>query len=196
MIFNEVELGQDGADYVISCLKQGTGLCTKILKVVAADRNAFAPMPDGVSPTSAKQFKVGGVMSRHDTLAWLGRHVETLHQEMPDGALILQDIWAKPDDPLTIRPGVGVFYNNSNVYYFLDADNVTSNKISQAAHCLQSYLLVAVFSNARVLPEDLSPTHCVAETVIDKIARNAREIYIGAYDQEGLVVWRGHVSNN
>jgi len=39
----------------------------------------------------------------------------------------------------------------------------------------------------KMLPSD----HIVSEDVIDEIALHTLEIFVGAYDQEGLVVWHG-----
>jgi hypothetical protein len=186
----EVNLGQEGKEYVDSCLRQGTGLCSKLLKVLDRTGDAFAPLPVALSPERARQFETGGMISRREAYLWFGHHIETLSRHNPRGSLVFQDIWAKPRDVAVADGDVNLFVDATNVYYLLGADEMTTPKLWQATRQITSFLMVAAFCDFHFCLEDLPPTHVAAETLIAEIANNTLEIFVSAYDQEGLVVWR------
>jgi hypothetical protein len=190
MNLNEVKLGREGKEYVSDCLRQGTGLCSKLLTVLDGSGHAFAPLPVIMSPERTKQFEAGGVMSRREAYLWFGHHVETLSLRGRDSSLVFQDVWAKPKNFPAAHGDVNMFFDATNVYYLLGADEMTTPNILRVAREITSYLMVAAFCDLRFGIEELPSTHIAPETLMDEIAAKTREIFVSAYDQEGLVVWR------
>jgi hypothetical protein len=186
----EINLGPEGREYVATCLRQGTGLCSKLLKVLDRAGHAFAPLPVTLSPERTKQFETGGMMSRRAAYLWFGHHIETLSQHTPDSSLVFQDVWAKPKN-FAVTPGdVNLFFDATNAYYLLGAHEMTTSNVLQVTRQITSFLMVAAFCDFPFCLEDLPPTHVAAEALIDEIENNTQEIFVSAYDQEGLVVWR------
>jgi hypothetical protein len=87
-----ISLGVDGFDYVKACLRQGTGLCDKILRCTLTDGETFAPVPEGTSLARAKSFSAGGLISRRTSLAWFAIYIKNLRKIEENGTLIFQDI--------------------------------------------------------------------------------------------------------
>jgi hypothetical protein len=187
MNLTEIDLGEEGKEYVSSCLRQGTGLCLKILRGLDRGGDVFAPLPAATPLKRARQFEVGGLMSRSETGAWFERHVEQLSGRTGNGTLVFQDVWATPRD--FPAPCDGMFVDSSNVYYALGPHEITAATISSTMRRITSFLFVSVFCDFSFRTEDMPPRPIVGETITDEIANNALEVFISAYDQEGLVVW-------
>lgn len=190
MALRETDLGDEGREYVVSSLRGETGLCSKILVESQRAGEVFAPLPVGTSRERAVQFNAGGLMSRHETFAWFARHLQQLSGDMPTGSLVFEDVWAKPQDAARSRDGL--FFDQSNVYYVIDLDLDKSDAaaIEFAVRQIKSFLFVAVFSSFNFRAADVPPTRVVTAALIDQIAKGAQEVFLSAYDQEGLVVWR------
>jgi len=186
----EVPLGPSGLRYVESCLKHGSGLCSKLLEVVASGGTVFTPVPDGTSLTRAEAFEVGGLMFRQDMKTWLVKHLDGLRSQAPEGCVIFQDVWAKSSDPVIKVSESESFFYDSGVYYFVDAAHLDARRVEKAVNDVTSYLLVGVFTGSPVVSSGLPANRDVDEASIDDLAQNTIEIFVSAYDQEGIVVWR------
>jgi hypothetical protein len=187
---SEVDLGQEGIEYIRSCLSQGSGLCSRLLELDFAAGETFAPAPDDIGSTRVKQFNVGGLISRKETVDWLTRHLKQLFQKDAVGTFVLQDVWAKPEDVAGNAAGTQAVVHDENVYYVLGPSDVAAERISAAIQQLRSYLMVAVFARLQLPLHQLMPGGQVSNGFIRDLAKGTREVFVGAYDQEGLVVWR------
>jgi hypothetical protein len=129
-------------------------------------------------------------MSRRDAIAWFVEHIKTSWP--PDGkwTLVLQDIWAKSSDPAAQRSPHKKFFENSNVYYFFESENLNSYVMQNAISSMASYLFIAFLSRFPLRYSDLPPDHVIGERLIEQLATEVQEVFVGAYDQEGMVVWR------
>jgi len=195
----EISLGDEGLDYVASCLRGETGLSSKIPRELERGGYVFTPLPAETSRERALQFEVGGLTSMRETYAWFARHLEQLSSRSGNGSLVFQDVWLKQRDVLDYphnfaEAGNTLFFDQSSVYYVLDLDKIDAVTISLAVGRITSFQFVAVFSNFNFRAADIPPTRVVAETLIDEIAHGAQEVFVSAYDQEGLVVWRRQVA--
>ena len=54
---------------------------------------------------------------------------------------------------------------------------------------ISSFLLIGILVNIKNISTNLSDSLFVSDNFIDDLAKNTREIYVTAYDQEGIVVW-------
>ena len=63
------------------------------------------------------------------------------------------------------------------------------NLIQRTVNAVASYLFIAFFSRYSMSSQTLPTDRIVSEVVIDEIALHTLEVFVGAYDQEGLVVW-------
>jgi hypothetical protein len=183
-------LADDGVSYVESRLRQGTGLCARILQLALAKGTAFAPLPHNTTINRASSFDIGGLLSRRDAFDWLTCHVRSLWDVNSIGTFVIQDIWAKPNDVAASDLGLHRFFDDENVYYLVEESDADPQFIKNSVRATTSYQFMAFFSRVRIEYAGLSPNRRVAEEVIDSIARATEEVFVGAYDQEGFVVWR------
>lgn len=195
MNLKEIELGGEGLDYIASSLRGETGLCSKVLNALQRAGDVFAPLPDGTPPERALQFDAGGLTTRRETYAWFTRHLEQLRDGTPAGSLVFEDAWLKQRDVLEHPHNFAtaentLFFDRSNVYYVVDIEKINLATISLAVSQITSFKFVAVFSNFGFREADIPATRVVAETLISEIASGAQEVFVSAYDLEGLVVWR------
>jgi hypothetical protein len=185
-----VVLGKDGISYVETCLRQGTGLCERVLRLPLVNGEAFAPLPKYTSIERAKSFEIGGLLSRRDSTLWLAKHIKSLYQNDSPGTWIVQDIWAKPSDPAVLRSYLNIFLQAENVYYFIGKSDTSFNHVQSIFRSTSSFLFVAFFSRTSIDLSEIGADRRVSESLICKIAKTVEEIFVGAYDQEGLIVWR------
>jgi hypothetical protein len=187
----EVAVGQEGVEYLRSILKQGMGMCLHLLKLPLANGETFSPIPASASTERAIKFNSGGVTTMRDTRRWLGIHLRSLSDKFPGGTIILQDIWAKPNDPAVLTARSGSLLTREQVYYYLKASDCDEQLIRTLTEDVTSFLLVGIFTR---WPGPRSPLlasgEIIDDSVIEDAAKETEEIFVGAYDQEGAVVWR------
>jgi hypothetical protein len=189
MNLKEINLGEEGLELLASSLRGELGLCSKLARELEQGGDVFAPLPEGTSLGRALQCKWGGLTSWHETSMWFERELEQLRGRTDNGSLVFQDVWFTPQDP--VRGGYdGVLFDQSSVYFILGAHDINAAAISETIRRMNSFKFVAVFSNFTFRAAEVPPTRVVAETLIDEIAHGAQEVFLSAYDQEGLVVWR------
>jgi hypothetical protein len=186
----EIPLGSEGAEYLRSCLSQGEGLCASVLKLVADKGTTIALVPAGTSEARTKEMRTGGLMSRGDMKTWLASHVFRKLSSNPQTSFIVQDIWAKPSDKYVLSRKEQKFFSApTGVYYVFNGADVPAS-IAESVDVVESYLFVAVLTQWTPDIDKLAPDQMVDNAVIENIAANAREIFVSAYDQEGLIIWR------
>jgi hypothetical protein len=191
MNLKEVNLGDEGLEYVASCLRGWPGLCSGIARQLERGGDVFALLPAGTPRERALQFETGGLLSWRETCVWFEREIEHLSGRAANGSLVFQDLLARPHDPV-LGEYDGVFFDQSSaVYHVLGPHDINAEAVSRAMLRLRRFLLVAVFCNFSFSAADVPTTRMLDETIIDGMAANAQQLFVSAYDQEGLVVWRG-----
>ena len=184
------DLAGSGLSYVESRLRQGTGLCASILQLSLANGAAFAPLPHNTTIDRANLFDVGGLLSRRDAFDWLACHVRSLWRADSIGTLVIQDIWAKAGDIATSELELHRFFGDDNVYYFVERSEADSDFTENSIRAITSYQFMAFFSRIAIEYGKLPSNRRVSKDFIENIAHATEEVFVGAYDQEGLVVWR------
>jgi hypothetical protein len=187
----EVSVDGEGLGYLKSILEQGTGMCTQLLKLPLENGSIFSPLPEGTSVQRAKQFSTGGIMKMREMRHWLATHLKSLSKRFPTGTILLQDIWAKPSDPIVRSAKSGILLTKGEVYYYLKADECDEELVSLATRDVTSFFLVGAFTHWPACSTKIPlGEHAADESAIKCAAEGAEEIFVGAYDQESLVVWR------
>lgn len=190
MNLKEISLGEEGKEYISSWFRGGLGLSSKIPRQLEQGGDVFAPLPAETSRERALQFETGGLTSWRETCAWFERELERLSGLAKDGSLVFQNVWAKPQDPILKEYDHVFFDRSSSVYYVLGHHDINAASISTTMRQVYSFLFVAVFCNFSFSVADVPTTRILDETIIDGMAANAQEVFVSAYDREGLVVWR------
>src|SRR5437763_8723374 len=178
-----MDLNGAGVDYVERCLRQGTGLCSKLLQLPLSSGRAFAPVPQKTTLSRAKSFEVGGLLARREAIGWLAENLRMLWNSDPEGTVVLQDIWAKPNDPAVQMPRANKFLTDKNVYYLLSRNHSDTAAIEDTLRSITSYLRLGVFT--RLSLRDQQHSRCKPKQNLEyDLAKGTAEIFVGAYDQE------------
>jgi hypothetical protein len=184
----ELDIGNAGIYYVRGRLRDGTGLCQKALQLPLESGSAFAVVPRYTSATRAKRFDAGGLQVWGDSIDWLVRHTKALWRENPTGTLVLQDVWGQsPADAVATVDLSNKFLDETSVYYFGETPDQDLVSVERK---IASFLLVGAFTRIAVREANLPTDRMLDSNAIDLIARSIEEIFVSAYDREGLVVWR------
>ena len=161
-----------------------------LLPIVEAGGWTFAPVPRGTDQKRAEEFHIGGLMSRREMTAWLADHLNGISKTERRSTVIFQDVWAAPTDSAVRSVTSNKFLNDSQVYYFIQAEEFESALIERVLRELTSYLLIGVFTRFPISSPELASDYRTTEKIIISAAREVLEIFVGAYDQEGVVIWR------
>jgi hypothetical protein len=186
----EVPLEDIGTSYVESCLRQGAGLCSNFHDLSHIVGESFTPLPGGVGSDRAKKFDTGGLLSKRATDTWFAERIQQLFRSDAEGSLIFQDVWMNRTDGSTRHSTTIKFFNESSVYYLLKGGDVDLYAVRAAMREIRSFLFVAFFSKFAMCKSNLASDNCVSNSVISELAVGVTEVFVSAYDQEGLVNWR------
>jgi hypothetical protein len=186
----ELPLGEDGVRYVRSCLEDGTSLSQEILRQAFTGGTACALVPEGVGLTRAKDFDTGGLMSRGDMQDWLVDHLLALCRAEPESTIVFEDPWGgRRGDPAVMAGRESKFFHGSFVYYFVEARAATDHAIRKAMNAVASYLFIAALARFPLTSAKLPDDRSVGDAVVRALAESTQEVFVEAYDQEGLVIW-------
>jgi hypothetical protein len=161
-----------------------------LLPILDDGQQVFAPVPEGIGQNRAEAFDQGGLMARETIIRWLSDYLRRLCLQDASSSIVFQDIWAKPTD-IAARQSISTkLLTSSEVYYIIQAERFHSQLFNGVVRDLTSFLIVGVFSRFRVNVSELGAGNFAGENVIAALARETQQIFVGAYDQEGIVVWR------
>jgi hypothetical protein len=184
-------LGVAGVQYVVQNLDQHAGLAPALLKVLPSGGTTFAPLPEGVRLARATEFRTGGLLRRKDTLTWLGQHVAALAGAAPHAAFVVQDAWGvRPGDPAAAKITEEHFFNGIATHYFVRKAEIDPESVEAVFCAGSSFLVIGAFARIDIAPSDIPINHAVGDSFVNNLASHVQEIYISAYDGEGVVVWQ------
>jgi hypothetical protein len=182
-----IPLGREGLDYIETCLR-GRGLSAKVRAERLSGGKLDAVVPEGFSLAQARNFPNGTGTSMHHAIAWLAHHLKARLATNPAATILVQDVWAQPGDR-DERSEAAWFANNDCLYYPARTENMSFDEADRLIHEPMSFQLVGFVSNY-VLPREVLSSHQASDSVIEALARAVTEVFVGAYDQEGFVVWQ------
>lgn len=188
----EIPLGPAGLEYLKSCLSQGGGLSELMQERVARDGEAFALVPAETEQDRLEKFNEGGLMSRSSMKAYLLSFVQKELSANPDLSFIVQDIWSDPSDPRDFQTGkVNVFFSYPlGVYFSVESKNACSDNILKCIDSSSSFLFISVISELSW--QDSMLSSIVSVDFLNSVAEKTTHLFVSAYDQEGLVIWRAN----
>ncbi len=176
-------LDSEGRTFLQSTLDGERGLARKLTARIGSGGSIFSVLPAATSSDHALKFEqMTGARSVMWT--WLNERVEHLLQMHADGIMVLQDVWMLPEDKSRDTHNSWIACNN-HVYLMLSPSCSAAN-ICSAIRAIASFKLVGAF----VAPMQLPTGNNIDEAHVTTLAERAIEIFVSAYDQDGLVVWR------
>jgi hypothetical protein len=187
----DIPLGQDGLDYLRDSLKRETGMASRLFDLPLSDGLTFAPLPKGTATSRAKKFHAGGIMKMREAEHWLGSHLEMLSAKFPLGTVVIQDIWAKPSDPIIAASTKSCFVRTDDqIYYCVPANMCDELLVIKAMRDVTSFLLVGVFTRFAAFSAVRPSDGKVDDLWVENVVRDTEELFVGAYDQESFVMWQ------
>ena len=184
------KLGPAALEYVERELQAGGPLASQI-KLFTGEVWAYLP-PDAVEFQQIENFKEGGVFTAED--AWdisqaVTSFVKDFLQASTSNLMLAEDQFFGMDDPpnsenphLLAYAGITYSYLNAELASLNDSE--IEDGINSASSYPQIVLLTRITSGS-VLPAREEIDEKVAQELVDNLCH----MIVGAYDEEGYVVW-------
>lgn len=183
-----VEFGPEAITYIRSCLSEGDTLSRHLLVQPLESGRVTAQLPDSVDPEISQRFEVGGITRRSDTEFNLITFISAYLNE-PGKRYVMFETLARLGDASLASSNNQFLTHRSEVYYFLTSRNCNSEKIINAVRKARSYPFIGVLTSTPEDEPDIQTGHTLAPDVLEKFATRAEHILIGAYDNEGILIW-------
>ena len=185
----ELPLGEAGMAYVRHALEMGAGLSKQVLATAFSGGAVFAAVPEGTSIERAKQFEAGGFYC-WGTWAWLQAQVKALCAADPQSTFVVEDPWGgNYGDAAVMRGTEKKFFDGKFVDYFVERADLSDRAIEETTRA-PGFLFIGFFSRYPLSSAMLPPDLKAGDKLIRQLAENTQQIFVGAYDGEGWVVWR------
>jgi hypothetical protein len=209
--YREICLGEEGIEYIKTCLSGGKTLANLLLQAVdSAAGKIITFLPSDISEETANQFTSGGklkedltpkkemiksdeskltIVRTANTDFWLRSNIHLFLTSKDRPLCIFEDDLAKPTDPWLSSEKMQIFTLDDEVYHFLLSVDAEDEKIDQAIGKASSYLFVGVMTS--VPHETAFPRRRQVITLEDlrTFSERTEKIVVGAYDGEGYLIW-------
>lgn len=180
-------LRSEGLDYIGSHVAGGRGLCATLNRQRMSRGKLYAVAAEGLSAAQIGSFLSGTGLSMHHAIAWLGEHLSRRLGEFPSATILLQDVYAEPDEQ-NVRAPASCFAHRGCLYYASESREIDYAEADRLIHEPISFPLVGFVSDY-ALPREVLSSHQASDAVMDALAHNLVGLFVGAYDQEGFVLW-------
>jgi len=180
-------------DYLQASLEQQGTLEYCIKQLVSSGGTVSSPLPEGADlELVKKRFDGGGLFQAKDTRTWLDNHLASISKSGRQFQVILFDVWLKQSDLKGLQCGGKILFHDEKVYYVFNGSDISKQSISVGpmARCVSSFLLIGLIIVPPVVPDALPPGQVVGNELIEQIVQHTQEVYVSAYDQEGIVIWQ------
>lgn len=188
-MLNHFMLGSEGIRYVLACLSQGGELSQYVQSLVSsANGLCFSPIPEQVSLERALQFETGDLMPSRVRLDWIEKRMLSFCERCNNDLLVFEDqVLRRSDNGVSEIPS-DMFFFNDEVYFYVECKTASGRKIETALREVRSFQSIS-FLISMNSGRNLKRGSSVDSTVLHEMARGISEIFVSAYDQEGVVVW-------
>jgi hypothetical protein len=192
----ELPLGRDGLQYVLSSLKGARrfadALTAEIAASPAAANTVIAPVPAGTPLSRAIDFETGGLM-HGGARQWLAGRLSMLCNAYGGGTFVALDTTASPSDPHIHERAVDKFFYDGLVQYFVGCADLNEASLDNVLRAVASFHFIAAFTTCPLSTADLPADLVVNDRLIARLAAGVQAVIIGAYDQESFAVWQRSV---
>lgn len=182
-------IGPGAVAYIRGCLADGNRLAHKLATLLPLEEGRITAYLPRDSHPDPDRLQFGGVTSRADTEPKLVQLVAAHLAEGPNSCAVFEDAVARPGDPILSKTGALTFTFDAEVYHLIVAQTANSGVILRTIRYSTSHSFIGAMSE---LPQGaiVQPGAAVPEAVLDEIAARTSELVVGAWDQEGALVWR------
>jgi hypothetical protein len=202
----ELDLGQEGLDFVRHRLEGGRTLSRHLRSEDLSTGEVVTHLPEGTSFAEAKQFEYGGKLPTPPRETWtkteggiviptpnLREHLVgliTRYLSRSGNVCLLENAMASRGDRWLQRSEVDAVFLGNEVYHLL-TKSATSAAVDAAVR--SSYtpnMFVGALSSVSGREQFPIDRGELTVDLVREVARHASMICVAAYDAEGYVLWR------
>lgn len=175
--------------YVRSSLEAGSTLAQHLVRLPLEKGRVVTHLPAETSPEAVEQFETGHIASRRETRRHLTSFIETYLNGYEERYGVFETFARLGDrgfDPLEEQ-----FWSYQlEVYDFVSSRDCGSDLIYRTVHSLaRPYPFVGALTSLPKGQLHMPIGHELAISEIEMLASRTEHILIGAYDDEGTVIW-------
>jgi len=188
-MLRQLMLGSEGLTFMQACLNEGGKLSRTAHTVLSSRKGScFTPVPEHVGYERALEFEAGGLMPRKLHLDWIQDRVLSFCNKGRENLFVVEDQVLRRGDKSVTELPVNFFYLQDAVHFFVECKSASLGRVEAALREVRSFRFVAF------LIEGLDGLHLtkgsfVNDAMLSQIGERISEIFLSAYDQEGVVVW-------
>ncbi len=200
-------LGDEGLDYLRSELSGGGTFAREALgRLPITSGVVTTRLPDNVSPEESIRFATGGKLPTPPPEEWRKVPGATLvpvpstiddltkliseHLSTPERVCLLENASASRGDPWLAQPRVPTGYHKEEVYHWL-AGPQPEVAIQQAVRTARSlFAFAGALTSLDDAQEEWVEGGDLSLETLQRLADNTLQLFVGAYDGEGFVIWR------
>ena len=172
----------DAMRYIRACLSQGNVMSEQLLAVPLEQGTITTFLPVTTQPEMVKNFEVGGVTTKQQTYQVLVELMSAYFQKHKNGVAIFEAIEQRGDPCLSGSTSRFVTHENE-LYYIVSNDEYNIKKVENTLKAARSYPFIGIITSHRLNSNQLT----IAE--LKEMAINVDYILVGAYDDEGTLIW-------
>ena len=188
-MLRQIMLGDEGLTFMRACLNEG-GKLSQIAQAILSSRDGscFTPMPEHVGYERALEFEAGGLMPRKMHLDWIEDRVLSFCNKDRKSLFVVEDRVLRRGDKSVTELPVNFFYLQNAVHFFVECKSASLGQVEAALREVRSFRFVAFLIEGH---DGLHLTRgsSLEDAMLSQIGERISEIFLSAYDQEGIVVW-------
>ena len=174
--------------YIRACLERGNSLAKHLLRLPLEQGQVAVPLAAGVPEAVYSRFAVGGVTARKVTEPQLTAFVAEYLEGEARRYAIFEDALARPGDAILAKSKASFLTFDSEVLHVLTAQERDPERILGVVRLATSYLFLGVLSSLDPGTE-LRAGQALTADMLAAIAQHTDHLLIGAYDNEGVLIW-------
>jgi hypothetical protein len=186
-MLKKIELDVGAKDYIQKNLMSAGALAHELAKLPLGPGEIVTFLPEGVTKAALAQYEVGGVSSWSLTQALLVDRILEYLAGSEDRYVVFETL-ARRGDPILQSGDKPFVLRGEEVLYFAGSAEGQASKVSEIVRKARRHPLLGVLTS---LPngETLSSQQSIPHELLRKLATRAREIIVGAYDWEAVLIW-------
>lgn len=213
--YKRFDFGDSATEFIKDCLSRGMSLSRQVLeKCPLSEGVSHTYLPTDVGVEAANKF-AEGLWTNHEGLPlskeivekqkWLPSHsrdidagleIQRVLVEQKSGIFIVEDLMTSGESskgkPKLEEYGTSLtnlFTYNKEIYFGIcsDPEDATLRRVTETLLMPTGFYLVGVVSP---MPEEFNmKSQLLTGKDIEFVARNAVMVIVGAYDEEGYIIW-------
>ncbi len=192
-MLKKYDFGADALLYIKDCLHQGKSLSKYFLDEQILDKGQVsAYLPSNTDAGVKLRFETGGIVSRRKSEIYTANYIKEYLEHSKSNIAVFEDPYKKPTDPVLEKARYQAFFFQTEVYHFLTNENNDTERIIQTLKFSGGYPTI-IFLSSLLEPKHeikIQTRETVPKLILQQLAIGVKHILVGAYDNEGELIWR------